>query len=102
MMRMSGMSLVLVVSFGLVCQIATAQETSVVPTTALAGRPVAEVKAADYEFGTVWQDDKVTHTFTLVNAGTAPLVIQRVRAACGCTTMSEEKGMSPILTGRGQ
>ncbi|MBN1490308.1 MAG: DUF1573 domain-containing protein [Phycisphaerae bacterium] len=92
MMRMNVISvvtLVLAVSLGLATQIAMAQEAAVAPTTAPAGRPVVEVAAAEYAFGTFWQDDVVTHTFTLVNAGTAPLVIERVRAACGCTTVKD-------------
>jgi len=54
-------------------------------------RPRLLVDSAVYNFGTVHQGDKVSTTFKLKNAGNADLLIQRVVAACGCTTTSPGK-----------
>lgn len=51
-----------------------------------APRPVIRVESPTHDFGTAETGDKVEHTFLVQNAGTAPLVISQVRAACGCTT----------------
>ncbi|MGN0186681.1 MAG: DUF1573 domain-containing protein [Paludibacteraceae bacterium] len=41
----------------------------------------------EYDFGRVREDGgAVSHQFLFVNAGLAPLTIQRVTASCGCTT----------------
>ncbi|MBS3807233.1 MAG: DUF1573 domain-containing protein, partial [Bacteroidales bacterium] len=40
-----------------------------------------------HNFGTIREDGgKVTHSFTFVNQGGEPLIINRVKANCGCTT----------------
>lgn len=39
-----------------------------------------------FDFGDIYQGDKVEHTFTLINQGTEPLVITNVQVTCGCTT----------------
>lgn len=55
------------------------------------GRPRLQIESAVYNFGTARQGDKVTTTFKLKNAGTAELLIQRVVAACGCTSTTPGK-----------
>lgn len=44
--------------------------------------------AGRYDFGTrlLSDDTAIVHTFTLRNAGTAPVTLSRLEAACGCTT----------------
>src|SRR5688572_20224473 len=43
--------------------------------------------SADHDFGTVKQGQKLTHTFTIRNAGTSPLRIERIElSARGITT----------------
>lgn len=39
----------------------------------------------DFNFGTVIQGEKVSHSFGYTNTGTANLVISNVKASCGCT-----------------
>lgn len=39
----------------------------------------------EYDFGTVNEGDKVSHTFKFTNTGTVPLLISDVRSTCGCT-----------------
>lgn len=51
-----------------------------------------------YNFGSITQGDKVEHTFTFTNTGTEPIVIENVRASCGCTTPVKPEG--PVLPGQ--
>ena len=39
----------------------------------------------DFDFGTVTEGDKVSHTFNFTNTGKVPLLIADVRSTCGCT-----------------
>lgn len=52
---------------------------------ASAQEPRFEIEASDYDFGTVFEGEKVTRTFRFRNAGQTPLTIDRVRSSCGCT-----------------
>ncbi|MCD7932627.1 MAG: DUF1573 domain-containing protein [Tannerellaceae bacterium] len=52
-----------------------------------------------YDFGNIIETDgEVTHDFIIKNVGTAPLVITRVTASCGCTTPEWTK--APIDPGK--
>jgi len=48
--------------------------------------PEIHVDSATYEFGTVVEGFAIDHTFVLSNVGDETLIIDRVRATCGCTT----------------
>jgi len=48
-----------------------------------------------FDFGSRDASETVDHTFVLKNTGTADLEIQRVQAACGCTTAEVEKKIVP-------
>lgn len=39
-----------------------------------------------YDFGNIYQGDKVEHTFYFTNTGNEPLIITNVQVSCGCTT----------------
>lgn len=53
----------------------------------------------DHDFGVIKEaNGKVSHTFIIKNTGTAPLVLTRVLAACGCTT--PEYNTEPIAPGK--
>ena len=53
---------------------------------------IISAKATDYDFGVIKEAaGKVSHTFTIDNKGTKPLVITRIIAACGCTTPEYSK-----------
>lgn len=56
-----------------------------VGSNALAQEPRFEIGPAEHHFGKVFEGDIVQHTFSFRNAGTAPLIINRVRSSCGCT-----------------
>ncbi len=47
--------------------------------------PKIDVAEHEFDFGEVFQGEKVTHVFTFANRGEAPLVIDRVKSSCGCT-----------------
>jgi len=49
-------------------------------------RPRLAVDADHFDFGRVAPDARLEHPFQLRNAGTAPLVIERVTSGCGCTS----------------
>ncbi len=51
-------------------------------------KPHIDISGAEYDFGHVTAGTKVQHDFVVKNTGTAPLDIQRVVAACGCTATS--------------
>jgi len=52
---------------------------------ALAEGPKMAVEQADFDFGQIFQGEKVEHTFRFQNAGDEPLIVDRVRSSCGCT-----------------
>lgn len=55
-------------------------------------------EATQYDFGDIFQGDKVEHTFKFANTGTEPLIITNVTTQCGCTA---PKGWprDPVLPG---
>jgi rhodanese-related sulfurtransferase len=57
----------------------------------VAAAPEISVDSAIYDFGNVVEGIAVSHTFILSNVGDEPLLIERVRASCGCTTTTFPK-----------
>ena len=56
--------------------------------------------ATSFDFGKIKVNNPVTHEFSFVNAGNAPLVITSVQASCGCTvTKYTKEAISPGSTG---
>lgn len=51
----------------------------------------------EFDFGEIKQGEQVTHVFTFVNEGSAPLVIEKVTTPCGCTAPKWPK--EPIAPG---
>jgi len=51
----------------------------------------------EYNFGNNPQGKPVSHDFTFTNVGTEPLILESVKASCGCTTPEWSK--EPILPG---
>lgn len=61
--------------------------------------PKAEFKTNVHDFKKIAEEvGQVTCTFELTNTGTAPLIINSVRASCGCTTPSHTT--QPVLPGQ--
>ena len=62
-------------------------------------KAVISAEETGYNFGVIKETDgKVSHTFTISNAGDMPLVITRVIASCGCTTPEWPK--EPVAPGK--
>lgn len=58
-----------------------------------------EITESEFDFGEILEaDGPVSHTFEVKNIGTAPLVITRVNASCGCT--KPEFSREPIAPGK--
>ena len=47
------------------------------------------------DLGKIKKNQPVTHEFTFINAGNAPLVISSVKASCGCTVTKYSKDPIP-------
>lgn len=61
--------------------------------------PKAEFKNSVHDFKKVAEEvGQVSCTFEFTNTGTAPLIINSVRASCGCTTPSHTT--QPVLPGK--
>ena len=63
----------------------------------VADGPAITFEGTSYDFGDIYQGDKVEHTFTLENTGTQPLIITNVQTTCGCT--ATEWPREPVLPG---
>ena len=59
--------------------------------------PKIKFDHTSYDFGTVMQGEKLTHTFTFTNTGKSVLVISSTSASCGCTTSTPPR--APIKPG---
>lgn len=59
--------------------------------------PKIKFDHTSYDFGTVMQGEKLTHTFTFTNSGKSVLVISSTSASCGCTTSTPPR--APIKPG---
>ncbi len=68
-----------------ICIVLLALLGCLVALPALAEGPKMAVEQADFDFGKIYQGEKVEHTFRFQNAGDEPLIIDRVRSSCGCT-----------------
>lgn len=52
---------------------------------AYAGEAKILVEKGNFDFGEIFEGQKVEHIFRFQNAGDEPLIIDRVRSSCGCT-----------------
>jgi hypothetical protein len=50
--------------------------------------PIVHIAQRNIDVGEVREGEKATATFVVTNRGTADLVIEKVRATCGCTTIA--------------
>ncbi|GAB4113394.1 MAG: hypothetical protein Kow00103_05430 [Candidatus Caldatribacteriota bacterium] len=58
--------------------------------------PTISLSEEKWDFGKIKEDEKPEHIFKIKNNGGQELVINRVRAACGCTaTMLSEENIQP-------
>lgn len=52
----------------------------------------------EFNFGTLPQGKPVTHEFEFMNIGSEPVVLENVKASCGCTTPTWTK--EPVMPGK--
>jgi hypothetical protein len=64
---------------------------------ALVDGPVITFEEASFDFGDIYQGDKVEHVFKLENTGNQPLIITNVQTTCGCT--ATEWPREPVMPG---
>ncbi|HLF32769.1 MAG TPA: DUF1573 domain-containing protein [Cyclobacteriaceae bacterium] len=60
-------------------------------------KPSFRFEHSEFDFGTINEGEIVEHLFRFTNVGTAPLVIKKASASCGCTVPSSPK--DPIQPG---
>jgi hypothetical protein len=78
---------------------ATAQDTKVQEKDATQKEyPAITFSKKVHNFGDLKEGDVVETTFEFVNSGKAPLIINRIKASCGCTVPSNWR-KTPILPG---
>ena len=84
----------------------TSQPVTATQPAAAASRPTTRsgatqpaalrVDDAKFDFGKIWDSDKVEHTFEMVNTGDRPVTILDIQTTCGCTKSHEyEKEVPP-------
>jgi hypothetical protein len=60
-----------------------------------AAAPRADVPETTYDFGKVYEDRELTHTFVIKNTGDAPLHIQNIDPDCSCTAADYDRHIPP-------
>ncbi|HCW08483.1 MAG TPA: DUF1573 domain-containing protein [Cytophagales bacterium] len=60
--------------------------------------PLAEIKYDNntFDFGSITEGQKVSHTYKVTNTGNAPLIIQNAQPSCGCTVPEWTKTPIPV------
>jgi hypothetical protein len=71
-----------------------------IPLTPAAADPRAEVPATAFDFGEVFEDRELSHTFVIKNTGDKTLEIQDIDADCACTTTDSDRRIPPGGQGR--
>jgi hypothetical protein len=56
-----------------------------------ANAPKVAFDNTKYTFGTVTEDDEVTHDYKITNTGKSTLHIRKLKASCGCTVGKPDK-----------
>lgn len=79
-------------------QIAAATPAAAVAASSVAPKENLVLMEEEHDFGKIPQGKPVTHDFVIKNTGSTPLVLDNVRASCGCTTPEWSK--EPIAPGK--
>jgi len=65
------------------------------PIPAAEATPHASVPETSFDFGKIYEDRPLTHTFVIQNTGAAPLQIEDVDPDCACTVPQYAKSIPP-------
>ncbi len=77
----------------------SAAQTTPAPTPAVGGKTTAiKFDENSYNWGTIKEEEKMTHIFKFKNAGTNDLIISEAHGSCGCTVPEWPK--EPIKPGK--
>ncbi|OFX21788.1 MAG: hypothetical protein A2041_14040 [Bacteroidetes bacterium GWA2_31_9b] len=57
----------------------------------LKNAPSIQFEKADHDFGKIKGTENVEHLFKFKNVGKSDLIIRKIKASCGCTTVEPEK-----------
>lgn len=74
---------------------AVAMAWGLLPIPTAGAAPHAAVQETSFDFGKIYEDQALTHTFVIQNTGTAPLTIEDVDPDCACTVPSFDKTIPP-------
>jgi hypothetical protein len=74
---------------------ASAIAWGVLPIPAAGAAPRAVVQETAFDFGKIYEDRALTHTFVIKNTGATPLNIEEVDPDCACTVPKYDKTISP-------
>ncbi|HOZ15126.1 MAG TPA: DUF1573 domain-containing protein [Tenuifilaceae bacterium] len=55
--------------------------------------PVADFNTTNHDYGSVTEGNPVEFEFVVKNTGKSDLIIRKVKASCGCTTVQPEKNL---------
>jgi hypothetical protein len=66
-----------------------------IPAGAQETAPQAVIGETTFDFGTIYEDQALTHTFVIKNTGTAPLHIEEVDPDCACTVARYDRTIPP-------
>ncbi len=80
---------VLLLSSLCLCPVATVLAQTKPAAPSVPPMAVMRADASTHDFGTTWIGQKLEHTFTLTNAGTAPLDLLKVSPPFGCALVGE-------------
>jgi len=64
-------------------------------TSPAAAAPRVQVPQTTHDFGEVFEDKELTHTFVLKNTGDQDLVIRDLDSDCACTTTESDRRIPP-------
>ena len=88
------------------CQITDKNNDRAITSAMLENPTAIEFEDAEYDFGEISLGSSVEFSFKFKNTGEYPLIIQSVKAACGCTVLKDwpkeaimpgESGEIPIV-----
>jgi len=71
------------------CQITDKNEDRAITSAMLENPTAIEFEDAEYDFGEISLGSSVELSFKFKNVGESPLIIQSVKAACGCTVLKD-------------